>query len=83
MLFRSEILSKFEAVTVNYGLDSISSIIMMANADALILSKSSFSFLGGILNREGLVFYQDFWHKPLSRWVQVFQDMKYRETKTS
>ena len=40
----------------------------MANTDVLILGKSSFSFVGGLLNRNGVVVSPRFFCKPLSRW---------------
>lgn len=36
-------------------------------ADTLVLSKSTFSYVAGILN-PGQVFYQPYWHEPLPRW---------------
>ncbi|EEC44560.1 predicted protein [Phaeodactylum tricornutum CCAP 1055/1] len=39
----------------------------MVNADILILSKSSFSFVSAIFNT-GRVIYAPFWHKPLPTW---------------
>lgn len=43
----------------------------LMTADVLIISKSSFSFVPGILNRHGTVVYTPFWHKPMSHWDVV------------
>jgi hypothetical protein len=41
----------------------------LATADILITSKSSFSYLAGILNVRGKVLYHPFWHYPLPDWI--------------
>ena len=61
---------KHPSTMVRNDLDSITSLCMMIEADVLVMSKSSFSFVAGVLNRSGLVVYQDFWHQPLSRWLR-------------
>jgi hypothetical protein len=40
-----------------------------AAADVLILSLSSFSYLGGLLNPHGLIIYAPWWHPPLPDWL--------------
>lgn len=40
-----------------------------ATADVLILSLSSFSYLGGMLNPHGLVVYAPWWHPALPDWL--------------
>jgi hypothetical protein len=40
-----------------------------ATADVLILSLSSFSYLGGLLNPHGLIIYAPWWHPPLPDWL--------------
>lgn len=39
----------------------------MASADALIMSKGSFSYTAALMS-EGEIFYLPFWHPPLSHW---------------
>ena len=39
----------------------------LVEADVLIISRSSFSYIAGHLN-ENLVYYQPFWHPPLPHW---------------
>jgi len=46
----------------------------LATADILVMSKSSFSYLGGILNRNVVVLYHPFWHGAPSSWMTVGQD---------
>ncbi len=48
--------------------DPLSSLIAMANSDYLILSKSSFAFVAGILNKKGRVTSPLYWNHPLSTW---------------
>ena len=38
-------------------------------ADILILSLSSFGYVGGLLNAYGLVVYAPWWHKPVPSWL--------------
>jgi hypothetical protein len=40
-----------------------------ATADVLILSLSSFGYLGGLLNTHGLIVYAPWWHAPLPDWL--------------
>jgi hypothetical protein len=46
----------------------------LATADVLVMSRSSLSYVGGILNRNGVVLYHPFWHSPLSSWLNVDSD---------
>jgi len=43
----------------------------LATADVLVMSRSSFSYLAAILNRNGIVLYHPFWHSALSTWITV------------
>jgi hypothetical protein len=38
------------------------------NADVLVLSKSSFSYLAGVLNKKAIIVCPSFWHPPLPGW---------------
>ena len=59
-----------DLLTVHYGGDPIDDLMHMAQADVLIMSRSSFSFVGALLNRNGkIVAPPNFWHKSLSSWV--------------
>jgi hypothetical protein len=54
--------------------DPIETLGRMATADALILSRSSFSYLAAILNTSCIVLYHPFWHRPMSDWLTVNSD---------
>ena len=45
----------------------------LVKADVLIMAKSSFSYLAGLLN-EGIVIYEPFWHKPQRNWLSTGLD---------
>jgi hypothetical protein len=45
-----------------------------ATADILVMSRSSFSYVGAILNRTGVVMYHPFWHSKMSSWIEVDPD---------
>jgi hypothetical protein len=52
-----------------YGGDPLEAIAFMSCSQYLITSRSSLSYLGGILNKQGTVFTQSsFWHSPLPNW---------------
>jgi hypothetical protein len=40
----------------------------LVRADILIAAKSSFSYAAALLN-SGVIFYDPFWHKPMSHWI--------------
>jgi hypothetical protein len=45
---------------------------LMATADHFVMSRSSMSYVGALLNTKGKVYYPpDFWHKPLKNWVRI------------
>jgi len=47
----------------------------LVSADILLLSKSSFSYSSALL-ANGIVFYEPFWHNPLSHWISL-DDVRY------
>jgi hypothetical protein len=51
------------------NLDPIETLRRMSTADALIMSRSSFSYLAALFNADGIVIYHPFWHSPLADWV--------------
>lgn len=53
----------------------------LATADILVMSRSSFSYLAGILNRNGVIMYHPFWHCPLSPWITVDPEGQFDEAK--
>ncbi len=46
----------------------------LATADILVMSRSSFSYVSAILNRNGIVLYHPFWHHAPSLWITVGSD---------
>lgn len=52
------------------GLDALAA---LAKADVLILGKSSFSYVAGLLC-QGAVIYEPFWHSPLPNWISLAVD---------
>ena len=52
----------------------------LATADVLVMSRSSLSYLGAILNRNGIVLYHPFWHGAPSSWMTVGPDGQFDET---
>jgi hypothetical protein len=51
----------------------------LVNADILVMAKSSFSYVAGLLNK-GIVFYEPFWHKPLPSWINITYGRKQIES---
>lgn len=53
-----------------YGGDPLDAIIQMSTADYFVMSRSSLSYLVGILNQNGKIIYPPrFWAAPLSNWI--------------
>lgn len=60
---------------IHYGGDPLAAIRVMAGADFLIMSRSSFSYLSAALNKNGIIYFPSkFWHKPLKSWNIVEED---------
>ena len=59
--------------------DPVDTLRRMSTADALIMSRSSFSYVAAILNAHGIVIYHPFWHSPLKDWVMADGDGNFRE----
>jgi len=58
------------AVEVVRGGDPLEALSTMANARVLIMGKSSLSYVGALLNRNGTIFFPiGFWHTPLRGWI--------------
>lgn len=67
----------FESIQSMSGLDfrvivggnPIDAIAIMSKARNLLISRSSLSYVAGVLNREGRIYYpRNFWHPPLDGW---------------
>lgn len=51
--------------------DAIESMERMVSAQLLLISHSSFSYLPGLLNKNGVTIYHEFWHRPKHDWIQA------------
>jgi hypothetical protein len=49
----------------------------LATADVLVMSRSSFSYVAAILNRNGIIMYHPFWHSGMSSWIDVDPDGRF------
>jgi hypothetical protein len=49
--------------------DPVESFARMARADVLVISKSSFSYLAGLINKSSIVVYHPFEHPCLPGWL--------------
>jgi hypothetical protein len=49
----------------------LDSFIRMMNADVLVISKSSFSYLAGLLSTSSVVVYNNFEHPPMPGWLHA------------
>jgi len=60
------------------GGDPLEALRIMSQAKFLIMSRSSLSYVGAILNPEGTIVFEGcFWHKPMTSWkIQVSKSSK-------
>lgn len=58
---------KFEDCIFITEKDPVKVIRLLASADTLIMSKSAFSYVAGLLSK-GIVYYEDYWQRPLPSW---------------
>lgn len=65
------ILENFEGnCTIIRGGDIDKAIDIIRTAGYFVMSRSSMSFVGALLNTEGEIYYPpNFWHKPLRKWI--------------
>ena len=66
----SDILAAFPDIELHLDTDPIDTIRALANAQFLIIGKSSFSYLAALLCT-GTVIYEPFWHRPLPNWISL------------
>lgn len=56
-------------VSIQHGGNPLDAFAFMTQADVLMMSRSSLSYLAGLLNLNGEVYFPiNFWHSPLSSW---------------
>jgi hypothetical protein len=57
-------------VELKIDYDDVETIKELAMSNILIMSKSSYSYVAGLLNKDGLVIYPDgFWHTKMEKWI--------------
>ena len=61
----------FDNVNICTDEDFLSAITKMMWADYLVLSKSSFAFVAGLLNTSGHIYTPEYWNNPPSSWVKL------------
>jgi hypothetical protein len=61
---------EYNNVKILANIDVIESLGYMIKADILVTCKSSFSYIPAIYN-QNIVYYIDFWHKPLDNWKNI------------
>lgn len=68
---KSTVFAEFaEGLIVHHGGDPLQGLIDMSTADILITSRSSYSYVGGLLNQSGkIIIPPGFWHSKLDSWV--------------
>jgi hypothetical protein len=60
------------SVEVVYGGDPLDVIKALASADHLVLSRSSFGYVAGLLNNHGEIYFpSEFWHIPKQGWKVI------------
>lgn len=59
-------------ITVLSGGDLITTLLAFINCKTLLMSRSSLSYVGALLNNNSKIYYPpNFWHPPLNSWVKV------------
>jgi len=62
---------KYQNLSIVSNIDPILAWQVMSKADVLLIGKSSFSFVGALLNNKGLVISPIFWHKGPKSWLML------------
>jgi hypothetical protein len=70
-MYRLEIFSILPHLVPCINEKAIDCLRKLATADILIMSKSSFSYIAALLNRNGIILYHPFWHPAPSSWITV------------
>ena len=67
-----EFTSLYKNVTVKFGGDVLDALYAMESADHFLMSKSSLSFVGAVLNQKGSIYFpSDFYHPPMQDWKLI------------
>jgi hypothetical protein len=62
---------RYKNLSIISDIDPISAWSIMSDADFLFIGKSSFSFVGALLNSKGLIISPKFWHKGPESWLTL------------
>ena len=70
LVFSNNDMAKYNDINIRLmmGTDSMETIHYFANADILIMDKSSFSFIGALYNKNTIIT-NPYWDKSLSKWI--------------
>jgi hypothetical protein len=68
---QKRLMEKFTNVQVCKGEDFLTAINAMSRANYLILSKSSFAFVAGVMNKSGVVYSPEYWINLPSNWIKI------------
>lgn len=63
----ADFIDRFSDCTIVTEKDPVKVILLLANADGLIMGKSAFSYVAALLSK-GSVFYETYWQRPLPSW---------------
>lgn len=72
LVFSNNDMAKYNDINIRLmmGTDSMETIHYFANADILIMDKSSFSFIGALYNTSKII-NNPYWDKSLSKWIDI------------
>ena len=72
LVFSNNDMAKYNDINIRLmmGTDSMETIHYFANADILIMDKSSFSFIGALYNKNTIIT-SPYWDKSLSKWIDI------------
>jgi hypothetical protein len=59
--------------------DPVEAIRSFATADLFIMSRSTFSYLGAILNKTGIIVYHPFWFSAPVEWIDSTHELSFHE----
>jgi len=65
-----DIFNNDNTVKIKANEDQLLTMKHLINADILVMCKSSFSYIAGCYNKN-IVYYESFWHNPLSNWINI------------
>jgi hypothetical protein len=61
--------AEFKDAVWHINTSPVETLQALCKADILLASRSSFSYVAGILNRQGIILFHTFWHSLSPRWI--------------